>query len=205
MRADATAQALYDRHQSPKPLMLKNPLLREQHFGIAEGHPYARYKVPDLSIEEYYAQNIFPHPRNRNECFPGGESKEDLTKRAECAVNDILVPYVDQATREDFRVAIISHGLFIRVMVDVLIKLDTTTSAIVHEYKGLRNTGWTRMIVKVEVREDASTQFRVRVTDSNRHEHLGSLTRQQGGIGRMAYDATQKDIRSFFGGRDGGS
>ncbi|KAF9267410.1 phosphoglycerate mutase-like protein [Marasmius fiardii PR-910] len=202
MRADATAQAIYDRHPTPKPFLLKNPLLREQHFGIAEGQLYVRHKLPGLSLEECYAQSVFPHPRKRNERFPGGESKEELAKRAECAINEIILQYVHQAVDEDVRVAVVSHGLFIREMVDILMKMDITNSTIVYEYKGLRNTGWTRMTIKArEMRDTEPTQLRVRITDSNRHEHLNSITRQQGGIGRMAYDSTQKDIRSFFGGR----
>ncbi|KAJ8080558.1 hypothetical protein PM082_017392 [Marasmius tenuissimus] len=195
-RADATAQAIYDRHPLPKPLFVKNSLIREQHFGIAEGHPYSSKNTAGLSAEECYAQKIFPHPRKRDASFPGGESREDLARRAEHAVNDIILPYAPEAANEDIRIAIVSHGLFIRELVDAVIKLDDTNPNVLQDYRGLCNTGWTRMSLKVE----PDGTFRVRLTDLNRHEHLDSVTRQQGGIGRAAYDPTQKDIRSFFGG-----
>ncbi|KAL0579136.1 hypothetical protein V5O48_002868 [Marasmius crinis-equi] len=195
-RADATAQAIYDYHPVPKPLLVKNPLIREQNFGIAEGHPYGGKGVSGLSLEELYAQKIFPHPRKRDASFPGGESRDDLTKRAERTVNEILLPHVPTAVDEDVHIAIVSHGLFIREIVDVLMKLDNTNSEALQDYRGLRNTGWTRITVKV--RPDGG--LRAKLTDLNRHEHLNSVTRQHGGIGSLAHDPAQKDIRSFFGG-----
>lgn len=39
-RAFSTAQALYDAQPEPKPTFTKSLLLREQHFGIAEGRPW---------------------------------------------------------------------------------------------------------------------------------------------------------------------
>ena len=148
-RAATTAQAIYDQHPLPKPLLVKNPLIREQHFGDAEGHPYSVKNLTGLSTEECYAQNIFPHLRRRDASFPNGESREDLARRAERAVNDILLPYVPEATNEDIRIAIVSHGLFIREMVDAVMKLDETSSSVLQDYRGLRNTGWTRMTLTV--------------------------------------------------------
>ncbi|KAG1715734.1 hypothetical protein ID866_1450 [Astraeus odoratus] len=41
----------------------------------------------------------------------------------------------------------------------------------------------------------------IEVTAFNRHEHINAIKRQQGGIGSMAYDPKQQNIRDFFGGK----
>ncbi|KAI3607682.1 phosphoglycerate mutase family protein [Moniliophthora roreri] len=204
-RADATAEAIHER-QEPKPLLLKNPLLREQHFGKAEGHPYTKtiVRAKSMTLEACYAQNIFPHPGNRTDRFPEGESRDDVAKRAERAVEEIVLPLFADAGDTDVHVAIVSHGLFIRELVDVLLKLDPTKHGLGNDYRGLRNTGWTRITVKNTWMPSTRS---VSITDVNRHDHLNSVERQKGGIGSTAYDPKQKDIRSFFGGgktRDSG-
>ncbi|KAK7056832.1 hypothetical protein VNI00_002549 [Paramarasmius palmivorus] len=197
-RADATAQAIYDQQADPKPPFLKNPTLREQNFGKGEGHPYTKSRghADSMTIEECYAQNIFPHPGNRTDRFPEGESRNDLAKRATQAIEDIILPLLPDAAEKDVHVALVSHGLFIREMVDAILKLDTTRHGIGSDYRGLRNTGWMRVTLK----DAGLPTLSVSLTDINRHDHLSSVARQQGGIGSMAYDSKQKDIRSFFGG-----
>ncbi|KAK0487687.1 phosphoglycerate mutase-like protein [Armillaria novae-zelandiae] len=209
-RAYLTAQAILDCQESKETVhLLPSPLLREQHFGVAEGKPYSRSR-PDVVSSDLYAQGIYPSPRNRDESFPGGESRSDLRRRAEQAVDEILLPYVWHSAREGnpgVRVALISHGLFIKELIAAFVARDAQGETTDLYYKGLRNTAWARMTVEVQAPGrrkktvlDDHHPLKVRLTDFDRKDHLKNVVRQQGGIGSSAHDPHQKDIRSFFAG-----
>ncbi|KAK0243969.1 phosphoglycerate mutase-like protein, partial [Armillaria nabsnona] len=210
-RAYLTAQAILDCQDSKEKLhLLTSPLLREQHFGVAEGKPYSKSR-PDVVSSDLYAQGIYPSPLNRDESFPEGESRSDLRRRAEQAVDEILLPYVWQSAREGnagVRVALISHGLFIKELIAALVARDAQGETTDLYYKGLRNTAWARMTVEVQTPrrgkktglDDNYPPLKVRLTDFDRKDHLKNVVRQQGGIGSSAHDPHQKDIRSFFAG-----
>ncbi|KAK0221610.1 phosphoglycerate mutase-like protein, partial [Armillaria fumosa] len=212
-RAYLTAQAILDCQESKETLhLLTSPLLREQHFGVAEGKPYSKSR-PDIVSSDLYAQGIYPSPSNRDESFPEGESRSDLRRRAEQAVDEILLPYVWQSAREGntrVRVALISHGLFIKELIAALVARDAQGETTDLYYKGLRNTAWARMTVEVQVIIQGQSPIKtglddypllkVRLTDFDRKDHLKNVVRQQGGIGSSAHDPHQKDIRSFFAG-----
>ncbi|KAK0202026.1 phosphoglycerate mutase [Desarmillaria ectypa] len=213
-RAYLTAQAILDcqvSKEAPSKLLTSH-LLREQHFGVAEGKPYSKSRS-DVVSSCLYAQGIYPSPRDRDESFPEGESRNDLRRRAEQAVDEILLPYVWQSAREGttgVRVALISHGLFIKELIAALVGRDAQGKTTDLYYKGLRNTAWARTSVEVqglnrgkqmEVDDINHPPLKVRLTDFDRKDHLKNVVRQQGGIGSSAHDPNQKDIRSFFAGR----
>ncbi|EPQ54431.1 phosphoglycerate mutase-like protein [Gloeophyllum trabeum ATCC 11539] len=211
-RAFTTAQAIYDAQPAPKPAFDSSPLLREQHFGVAEGKPWALHTEPGLSLEEHYARGIYPVLFNRAEAFPGGESLDDLAKRAEEAVGRLVMPHVWEAARKGKRgvhVALVSHGLCISELIAALMRKNAGGGGSADKYKGLLNTAWTRVAIDVQgVKEGEPLEFpdddppplTIKVTDINRHEHIDNIVRQGGGIGRQAYDPKQADIRAFFGG-----
>jgi len=105
-------------------------------------------------------------------------------------------------------VALVSHGLCISEMVPALLRRDHSGAAVPDHYRGLRNTGWTRVTVDMKdgwdegqpISSENKPPLTVRVTDFNRYEHLDNVKRQGGGIGSSAHDPKQKDIRAFFGG-----
>lgn len=211
-RAYLTAQAILTCQNSKEKLhLLTSPLLREQHFGVAEGKSYSKSR-PDVVSSDLYAQGIYPSPCNRDESFPKGESRSDLRRRAEKAVDEILLPYVWQSAREGntgVRVALISHGLFIKELIAALVARDAQGETTDLYYKGLRNTAWARITVgvqglgrgkKTSLDDVNYPPLKVRLTDFDRKDHLQNLVRQQGGIGSSAHDPHQKDIRSFFAG-----
>jgi len=149
-----TAESILENQLDPKPPLIKSLALREQNFGEAEGQSYRQTRDPNLSVEEHYARRIYPHIRSRHESFPGGESKDDLARRAEEVVRDIILPSIAEAMKErrkNCHIAIVSHGLFIKELVDVLFK-HSVRGVPEEKYKGLRNTGWTRILISVEVR-----------------------------------------------------
>ncbi|KAG7445731.1 phosphoglycerate mutase-like protein [Guyanagaster necrorhizus] len=212
-RACLTAQAILDCQDSKEtPInLLTSHLLREQHFGVAEGKPYSKSR-PDVVLRDLYAQGIYPSPRDRDGSFPEGESRNDLRRRADQAVDEILLPYVWQSAREGTTgvcVALISHGLLIKELIAALVGRDAEGKKTDLYYKGLRNTAWARMTVEVQglsrgkkmaVDDINYPPLKVRLTDFDRQDHLKNVVRQQGGIGSSAHDPNQKDIRSFFAG-----
>ncbi len=151
-----TAQAIQDKQKSPKPLLASSTLLREQHFGIAEGKPYTQKVTTTDSLSTFIANGKYPGIKDRQGSFPDGESKNDLRQRAERAIDEILLPYVFQATREgmsDMCVAIVSHGLFIKETLAALLARDGTGDQKEQmTFTGLRNTAWTRISVEFQVR-----------------------------------------------------
>ncbi|KAH9922855.1 phosphoglycerate mutase-like protein [Epithele typhae] len=194
-RALWTGQAVRDQQPDPKPPFQESPLIREQHFGVAEGRPWSWHQKENLSLEEHFAQGIYPVLHERHQHFPEGESVDDLFVRASRAIDELVMPHVWRAAREgktEVHIALASHGLCIGELIPALLLKDSQGVHPGDQYRGLRNTAWTRLTVEVEVT--------CRVTDINRHEHLDNVVRQKGGIGSAAHDPKQQDIRAFFGG-----
>jgi broad specificity phosphatase PhoE len=137
---------------SPTPPLIPSPLLREQHFGIAEGQTWT-YRDPGLTLEEEIAQGRYPVLLTNSEKFPGGESRDDLAQRVEEALTKILLPYAWKAAREGnhgVHIAVVSHGLSIHQLVSVLVRKGTQEPG--HFSPGIVNTGWCRVNVTVKVR-----------------------------------------------------
>ncbi|KAF8139505.1 histidine phosphatase superfamily [Mycena galopus ATCC 62051] len=212
--ADATLtnhEAIYQQ-QVGSPSLVTSPLLREQHFGIAEGKPSTSKKDPDIPLAEQFNGGIYPRGLSRSERYPEGESQDDVQDRASKCWAEILLPYVQERAREDnghIHVAVVSHGIFIKEALRALAKYDRTADLSACDYQFLRNTAWARVVLEMKAFSNISPSNlpleRVQLTHFNECEHLATVTRQKGGIGREAYDTRQKDIRGFFGAKsDGG-
>ena len=218
-RAHATAAqlaapraALPPAHALACPAVRTEPLLREQHFGAAEGkrwadgHP-ARTKARtqanpqtqtgaqtqtlltgarDAEVgPETQEGEVYVTIRNRHDKFPGGESLDDLARRAEAAVDALLWPHLDDARAyydarnadantsagagagavngdgedEDgegegeeqlgYHVVVVSHGLCISELVAAVLRRSADPAAGVGiRFRGLVNTGWTRLQIR---------------------------------------------------------
>lgn len=157
-----TAQALHDSQKAPRPPLTTSPLLREQHFGIAEGKPWVMTQEPNLTLAEHFAKGLFPVLYGRTEKFPGGESADDLACRAEQAIQEMVLPYVRQATEQGadgVHVAVVSHGLCINEILATLLKKDASGDKASKNYRGLMNTAWARVTVEVKVRIPAFRRY----------------------------------------------
>ncbi|KAJ6470069.1 phosphoglycerate mutase [Mycena vitilis] len=180
LRANWTGQAVHKSHASPKPPFVSDKRLREQHFGIAEGHPWVIETPPGKTLEELYEEKIFPVLKARDAKFPQGESLDDLARRADEAIADCVVPHL--ATEDDVHIAIASHGLCISELVAALLRLDPSSRRDI-SYAGLLNTAWTRAVVTpkdgssltgpLDVKN--SPPLTVKITDVNNADHLASL------------------------------
>ncbi|KAG6900052.1 hypothetical protein C0993_003683 [Termitomyces sp. T159_Od127] len=152
-RAFLTAKALQAAQPNFVPLET-SPLLREQHFGCGEGQKYDARKKPHLSFEEHVSQGIFIPPLNRSDRYPDGESLDDVAKRADIVVENIILPNVKKATREgvqNMHIAFVSHGIFIAELIASLAARGGSRPQ-PNQFRGLRNTGWTLVIVKAIVK-----------------------------------------------------
>lgn len=128
-RTYTTAEGVYAAQPEPKPAFTTSPLLREQHFGIAEGHPWVWDEKPGMTLEEHYAQDLWPALRDRTSKFPEGESLEDVAVRATRAVDELIMPQVRLAAKEgkkNVHIAIVSHGLCISELVPALLQKDVS-------------------------------------------------------------------------------
>ncbi|KAF9454680.1 phosphoglycerate mutase-like protein [Macrolepiota fuliginosa MF-IS2] len=206
-RTIMTADAIHGAQMDPKPTRYSSMLLREQNYGSAEGKRWDSPRIDGLTLEEHYSKGMYPVLRGRSKRFPGGESLEDLEIRAERVIDEILMPYVRDEADGDAHIAIVSHGNFLSELVAALVKRDKPTSRNIHGCRGMKNTGWTRVVVTTKGLDPEATSDHsglelvdVRVTQVNNHDHLLPLKRQRGGIGSSVYDPQQKDIRGFFRG-----
>ena len=57
-RAHSTAQAIRDAQAEPKPPLIIDPDLKEQHFGIAEGQPWSMKADERITREELYSRGM---------------------------------------------------------------------------------------------------------------------------------------------------
>jgi broad specificity phosphatase PhoE len=152
-RAFRTAQILYDGQKDPKPFFDWSELLREQHFGVAEGNPTTFEADAALTLEEHMKKGVYPVLRGYDEKFPEGESTKDLDGRAKTALAEFVLPHVFQAAKEGktgIHIAIVSHGLCINAIISELLKKSAEQGGET-DYRGLLNTAWTRVVVDIKV------------------------------------------------------
>ncbi|KAK7464400.1 hypothetical protein VKT23_006564 [Stygiomarasmius scandens] len=149
-RARQTANAI-EHHTNTKPPLIEHAFLHEISFGEADGKPYVAEETPGLSLEDHYKQGVYPHIRNRTDRFPGGESKEDVARRAEEVIQELIVPAIKDTANG--HIAIVSHGVFLRELFYALHRRTNHKSSV--EYKYLDTTGWTRMKIGFKIPADS--------------------------------------------------
>jgi broad specificity phosphatase PhoE len=122
-----------------------------------------------MSLEEHYAQGIFPVLSDPAAKYPEGESLHDLFARAERAVREIVMPHVWTAARAGARgvhIAVVSHGLCISRLVPALLQQGTAPPG--RDYSGLKNTAWTRVEIELKVRRSAPARYQGTQTAATR-------------------------------------
>ncbi|PPQ70019.1 LOW QUALITY PROTEIN: hypothetical protein CVT26_013307 [Gymnopilus dilepis] len=213
-RAMTTAKVVKDKQPNSDSIPFEtSELLREQYFGAGEGKKICKVEK-NLTLQAHYAQGKFPAVHTRDGTFPGGESLNDVARRAEKVIDTLLLQHLLQEKEggKERVVAVFSHGIFIAELIAAIIRRDkdfaTRCNVDVRNLRGLSNTGWTRLEVALKGNSESSLsgtkpEFCVRVNGANRTPHLANLERQKGGIGSMAHDPKQQDLRSFFGGTGG--
>lgn len=154
LRAKTTAQAVKKKQENALVPLHESIILREQHFGTGEGTKFAR-KEQGLSMEAHYAQGKFPALFGRQQSYPGGESLDDVAKRAEIVIDEILLPHLLQEKEDATHrtVAIVSHGLFIAELMATIIRRDATSKSEHNtlNFRGIKNTGWMGVEITLKV------------------------------------------------------
>jgi broad specificity phosphatase PhoE len=115
-RARQTAVELHKKQPAPQPPLIISEDLREQSFGEAEGHPWIMSADPDKSLAQQFTEGKYPVLAHRHEKFPQGETLDDLGRRAEKAIQELVMPHIWKAAKEGrkgVQVAVVSHGLCI--------------------------------------------------------------------------------------------
>lgn len=209
-RAATTAALILAAQPAPQPphdFTIES--IKEQNFGVAEGKPWcppdSRSSKP---LSEYMSEGKYPTPCP-GERFTDGESDEDLAARATRAVDEVIMPHVRSAARAGRaeHIALVSHGICIGALIRALLKRDSRNVVSMREYTGMQNTAWARVVIKMQDVADGTAinladthSLIVTVMDFGRVDHLVKLKLNAGGIGKIAYDPKQRDIRTFFTG-----
>ncbi|KAF9448042.1 phosphoglycerate mutase-like protein [Macrolepiota fuliginosa MF-IS2] len=180
-RAHSTALAVIKHHAKPKPPFTLSQNLREQHCGIAEGHrPAPRHLLEDKAMEEWWEEGVFLETQERDEKFPGGESLNDLARRAEAAIRECILPHVFDKNQDGIHIGLASHGTFLNEMICSLLRLDPDHDHS-KSYLGLLNTAWSRLTISVKhgcegpYELNSPPPLRICLLAFNNYEHLGSL------------------------------
>ncbi|KXN81691.1 hypothetical protein AN958_03938 [Leucoagaricus sp. SymC.cos] len=180
-RAHSTALAVVRNHAEPKPPLTVTNLLREQHFGIAEGCPWSpRPGSSPKTLEGLFKKGIFPELEGRDAKFPEGESPNDVYRRAEQAIKEYILPHVFDKSQDGAHIGLASHGICLSELIAALLRLDPEAD-VATSYKGHWNTAWSRMEISVrgehEGEYDVNTPppLHVRLVTFNEYKHLSSL------------------------------
>ncbi|KAH8925596.1 phosphoglycerate mutase-like protein [Atractiella rhizophila] len=216
-RAHSTALAIADANKtSPVPPFSITPLLREQFFGQAEGQPWDKGPFSGLPWED-----------QRKFKFEGGESLEDVSRRADTFIKSFLRPHITSSPTSTIpdpdpydHIVVVAQSVFssvllslgnVGIMIRELIRALYKGQSIPREVArlgGLLNTAWNQVEIKhlgSYVGETEEGEFElpllsVQLVCQNQHTHLNGLVRQKGGIGSCAHDEKQTKLSDFFGG-----
>ncbi|CAE6537640.1 unnamed protein product [Rhizoctonia solani] len=137
-RAHSTARAIYDAQPDPKPPLTVTELIREQHFGEGEG--------------KEWGNDEWCQPAGRDGKFAGGESLDDVARRADEFFETYLAPIIKDSVHKpsgEVNVVVVSHGICIAETLGALKRrcahLDTNGWS--GRFRGLHNTAWTRVSI----------------------------------------------------------
>ncbi|KAG8731788.1 hypothetical protein FRC12_019576 [Ceratobasidium sp. 428] len=103
-RANSTALSIYDAQPQPKPALITTQLLREQHFGDAEGQ-------------------MWMSAGGRGGKFHNGESLDDVARRADRFFEEYLAPIIINARGRppgETNVFVVSHSVTIAENLEAL-------------------------------------------------------------------------------------
>lgn len=152
-------------------------LLKEQYWGDAEGHPFTWDRSPPSGSAEADAKDEGIRDRDgkyapltsRTSRFPNGESSEDVAHRVDNFISQYITPHVLASLpdeEEPLNIFVVSHGIAISELIGALLRRDSSRASTAPEtWRGLRNTGWTRIIVGLQQVSHGFSLFTLRDWD----------------------------------------
>ncbi|EFX06346.1 phosphoglycerate mutase family protein [Grosmannia clavigera kw1407] len=125
--------------------------------------------------------------------FADAETREEMRRRAERFVDGHLHPLLLVQVPTQQTVVVVSHGIFLGVLLSVLLQ-RFASSSLPAAPVSWSNTGYVELAVGRRQQQDVE----LAVTAVNNVEHLQGLRKTRGGIGSSAFDAKQQTVDSFF-------
>lgn len=205
-RAVITAEGICNPNISDAQVMV-TPLLREQHFGSREG-----IRIHAATTASRSPPTVEPEP---------AETEESMRTRANRFLEEYLFPvllsYDDDQTEKDSAIAIVAHGIILRVLWNCFmhafplgnVSYSPEVDALLATRGGIlvpfwSNTGYmelsvSRMSTTPSTRvESLLSGWTITVLSVDNKTHLRDLRRTRGGIGSLQHDTKQRSIESFF-------
>ncbi|KAJ5553383.1 hypothetical protein N7494_002761 [Penicillium frequentans] len=195
------------------PILTSN--LRERDFGSLEGVRIqsAKESEPRSAISKNTQSDGSTHIES--------ETKISMRERATSFLNEHFLPLLFDYSGTDSDIAIVSHGVFLRVLwnrlVDLFdpmdISLATGDASRDHGPAALFSPSWsntgfmTLLIQPSQAPQEHNTSpsvdallngWTMKIVAVDSKEHLAGLHRTRGGIGSAIHDSRQKRIDQFF-------
>lgn len=199
---------------------MQTPLLQEQHFGSLEGTRWMPRGSASRSTFNGVVSAMGPS-------YMEAESDESMSARTTAFLRDYILPLLLGNSLEEEVVAVIAHGMILRVLWkciadlfnpgDISISPDIDTSGIPAGSPLMpvwSNTGFmeldiqpkrltapsgalTRQVTSVAA-GNSLPGWQMVVLSANSRVHLLDLRRTRGGIGSATYDQRQQTLDGFF-------
>ncbi|KAJ5247507.1 hypothetical protein N7468_002490 [Penicillium chermesinum] len=214
-RTRLTAEGI-NRLQPRRAPLLMTPKLREKDFGSKEGQ---RIQSATMRQDVLGASSIKPE-KGSSYTSAEAESVQSMTTRAMSFLTDEIWPLLSDTANSDMNVAIVSHGVFMRVLwgclVDSLkpgeVRFSTGNAARDGLPVGVftpiwSNTGFMSFAIQPSTIAPAPTPetdslvpsgWIITIEAVDMKDHLAGLQRTRGGIGSAKHDAQQKRLDQFF-------
>jgi hypothetical protein len=204
--AEGICNITFGNEMSVSQLMV-TPLLREQHFGSREG------------VRIHASTTASPSPSTVEPEL--AETEASMRTRANRFLEEYLFPVLlshDDETEKDSAIAIVAHGIILRVLWNCFIHAfpfaSVSYSPEVAALSAARggtlvpfwsNTGYMELSIRRRPTPAISTGvesllsgWTVKVLSVDNKTHLRDLRRTRGGIGSLQHDSKQRSIESFF-------
>lgn len=209
-----TAEGICDQCAPADRRPIFTPYLREQHFGSREG---LRIHRPVKITTTSTSTPIEDEP---------AESEDSMRTRANRFLDEYLFPVLwspeqDQTEMDSIQVAIVAHGVILRVLWSCLarcfplgsVRYAPEVAALAALRGGVlvpswSNTGYMELSISPPPASESShtsvgtgsplVGWSIKVLAVDNKMHLRNLQRTRGGIGSSQHDTTQRSIESFF-------
>jgi len=137
--------------------------VREQHWGDAEGSPFSWGPPPSSDSKDEGVKDKdgkYSPLSSRTSRFPNGESSEDVAQRVDTFISEYIVPHVLASLpdeEEPLNIFVVSHGIAISELIGAFLRRDPSRAQQLapEAWRGLMNTGWTRLVVSLGQTQDA--------------------------------------------------
>jgi len=123
---------------------------------------------------------------DRTSKFPEGESMNDVATRADMFIDEFILPLMkgilnsksslEDESQSPIHIYVVSHGIAIAELVGAFLRRDNRNGVVESAMgRGIRNTGWTRLLVTLDPAEAVSPVTSAVVNEAETQQDIGSL------------------------------